>query len=209
MLLRAANVVECWWDTQIESELLIYFTLNISWTKGAVVMNVPEHLQTRNHIMSNSDSFIFPMLSYDMEFIFYMFYLSLQTYQQRLWGTYIHRLNASKIFHTICRAAAQHRQTHAGSPWCHRCGCSRHPAGAKSAVSPLCDLSCSPRQNIASQHPKKQPHKPGEEDVLIRTRVAIHLSYKIFKFKDLPTGTLGLSAFLVQTLPVCECYLLQ
>lgn len=139
----------------------------------------------------------------------YLLYVALQTHQQRWWGTYIQCLNASKIFRTTCCAAAQHRQAHAGSPWCHRCRCSHRPAGATSAVSSLCDLSCFPPQNIASQHPKKQPHKPGEEDVFICTWVSIHLSYKMFTFKDLPTGTLGLSAFLVQALPVCECYLLQ
>lgn len=35
-------------------------------------MNMPEHLQTRNHIMSTNDSLILPILPYDMEFIFYM-----------------------------------------------------------------------------------------------------------------------------------------
>ena len=56
----------------LESELLIYFALNISQTKGSVVIKLPEHLQTRILIMSTSDSFLLAILPYDMEFIFYM-----------------------------------------------------------------------------------------------------------------------------------------
>lgn len=75
------------------------------------------------------------------------------------------------------------------------------------AQSLRCDLSWFPPSHRLSAS-KHQPHKLGEDSVLIRTRVSIHLSYKMFKFKGLPTGTPGLSTVLVQTLPVYEYYLL-
>lgn len=46
--------------------------------------------------------------------------------------------------------------------------------------------------------PKIQTHRSGEGDVPIHTCVSIHLSYNIFKFKALPIGSLGVSAFPVQ-----------
>lgn len=42
MLLRAQTTAKYWWDTQIESELPIYFALTILQLKG-VIINLPEH----------------------------------------------------------------------------------------------------------------------------------------------------------------------
>lgn len=120
------------------------------------------------------------------------------------------RLNVSKISqmtNLLLHSLGQLTQGHCGTVnasctadahrwgWCHDCSLSAAAWAAFPLTQPL-------------SIPKIQTHKTGEEDVPIHTCVSIHLGYNIFKFKVLPMGSLGSSAFSVQTIPVYDYCLL-